>query len=156
MTAYNVSHIGFLVHDLDAAIDRVGRTLRLRFLDPMLAEIPILEEGKATTTMQLRVSWSSEGPPHVELIEAQGEGLYSKAKGEGFHHLGTWEDDFDALFARLDGDRIFTEAVQRHPDRSVIASYTVPDNLYGLRLEFISGARRGEIDSWLRGDQWEA
>jgi catechol 2,3-dioxygenase-like lactoylglutathione lyase family enzyme len=154
VTAYNLSHVAFLVQDLDAAMEKVGDTLGIRFLPPILAEVPILEQGSSSTTTRLRLSWSREGPPHVELIEAQGDGLYSAGRGEGFHHLGTWQEDFNALFARLDERGIPTEALQRERDRSVIASYTLPSSLYGMRLEFVSEMRKTDIQLWLQGGEW--
>jgi hypothetical protein len=77
MTHSNVSHVGFLVPDLLEGMARISRALGISFLPPLDQEIAVLEEGGQSAPGHIRLTWSIEGPPHIELIEGQVSGLYA-------------------------------------------------------------------------------
>ncbi|HLK46354.1 MAG TPA: VOC family protein [Acidimicrobiales bacterium] len=154
MTLHQIAHVGFLVPDLEVALPKVERVLGVSFPEPTVAHAPYFRDGAQVGELALRLAWSKEGPPHVELIEAQGEGLYSLRRGIGFHHLGLWEADFDGLNRRLEQESIGEQAVQRGPDGEVIANYTDPDPFFGIRLEFVSDSRIAQTYAWLSGEGW--
>jgi catechol 2,3-dioxygenase-like lactoylglutathione lyase family enzyme len=154
MTLYKAAHIGFLVKDLDASITRVSSVLGVTFPDPVVSSPPVFIDEGTTTKLDLRLTWSHEGPPHIELIEAQPSGLYSLKGGEGFHHLGVWEDDFSSLRRNMELWELSEQAAQQEQDGETIANYTSPADLYGMRLEFVSTARKAEILEWLKVPGW--
>ncbi len=154
MTLYKAAHIGFLVKDLDPAIERVSSVLGITFPEPVLSYAPVFTDGGQTSELSLRLTWSYEGPPHIELIEAQGSGLYSLAHGEGFHHLGTWEEDFETLRRNLEAWGISEQAAQHDDKGGTIANYTSPADLYGMRMEFVDTKRRAELMEWLKVPGW--
>ncbi len=154
MTLYKAAHIGFLVKDLDASMERVSSVLGVTFPEPVISSPPLFVDDGKTSELALRLAWSYEGPPHIELIEAQGSGLYSLQGGEGFHHLGVWEDDFSSLRRNMKVWALSEQAAQHEQDGETIANYTSPADLYGMRLEFVSTARRAEILEWLKVPGW--
>jgi hypothetical protein len=44
---------------------------------------------------RLRLVYSRQGPPYVELIEAVDGSPWPSRRGEPFHHLGVWAEDLD-------------------------------------------------------------
>jgi hypothetical protein len=155
MTLYKAAHIGFLVEDLDAAIERVSAVLGVSFPEPEISRPPVFVDDGKTCELALRLAWSYEGPPHIELIEAQASGLYSlTGREEGFHHLGVWEDDFPTLRRNMALWGISQQAVQREESGETIAHYTLPADLYGMRLEFVSTAKKAEILDRLKVPDW--
>ncbi|HTW98086.1 MAG TPA: VOC family protein [Acidimicrobiales bacterium] len=155
MTLYNITHVGFLVEDLDSALLRAEKVLGVSFPEPTVAHAPYFRDGERVGELSLRLAWSREGPPHVEMIEAQGDGLYSLRNGEGFHHLGVWETDFDSLARRLERLAIAEQAVQHDDLGGVIANYTDPAGFHNIRLEHVAASRIEQTYDWLSGNAWK-
>jgi hypothetical protein len=87
-------HVGLLVEDIEAAGEHFSAQLGLRFEPPRLTH-PVTGED-------VRVAYSLTGPPYLELIEMTGDGLFSRDRGGGFHHLGALCVDVPALVRSLD------------------------------------------------------
>jgi hypothetical protein len=123
-------------------------------MDPAVAHVDAFEQPSGMSVLDLRITWSKEGPPYLELLESQdNDGLYGHHQ-EGLHHIGLWEPDPGKLMDRLVSIGLVKEAMQHGPDDSIIAAYTGPDELYGTRLEFIDESRRPGMEAWLSGGSW--
>lgn len=156
MTLAPFFHVGILVADLERAIDRYSEVLGLTFVEPAIASAQ-LEEPWREEPLDLRVAYSNQGPPHLELLEAQGDGLYGIHQGEGMHHLGAWEPACEARLAELVERRgMRTEAVQYTPDRQIIVAYFYPEHLHGTRLEIVDQNRQPMMESWFMGGEFIA
>lgn len=154
MTATNLFHIGVLVPNLDKAMDRFSDALGLTFMDPAVAHVDAFEQASGMSVLDLRITWSKEGPPYLELLESQdNHGLYGRHL-EGLHHVGLWEPDPAKLMERLEGMGLVKEALQWSPEKKIIAAYTAPRELYGTRLEFIEASRKPGMEAWLAGGSW--
>ncbi len=127
-------HVGILVPDLGEAITRFSEALGLDFARPMRTVIPQLEQNGVTTEFEVYVSYSRQGPPHLELIEAAGDGVYGPARGYGLHHLGTWVEDADDYLTQLNSRGIRTEATF-HDGAINLGAYFNPSDLFGVRME---------------------
>ena len=155
MTATNLFHVGILVPDLDEAVARFTEVLGLSFNEPAVAHVDRFEQGTSVEALDLRISWSAQGPPYLELLESQdNSGLYGHHH-EGLHHVGLWEPDPEALIDRLRNLGLGQEGTQYTPDDRILATYTAPAELYGTRLEFIDAARRPGLEAWVAGAEWQ-
>jgi hypothetical protein len=56
------------------------------------------------------MTYSMDGPPYVEILEATGEGLWSTERGLGMHHIGGFATDFAATVARYEARGLQREA----------------------------------------------
>ena len=154
MTATNLFHVGVLVPDIDEATARFAEVLGLTFKTPAIAHVDRFEQRSRVEELDLRITWSVEGPPYLELLESQdNDGLYGRSQ-EGLHHIGLWEPDPETLIERLQGLGLKNEATQYMPDDRILATYTAPHELYGTRLEFIEAGRQPGMESWLAGEEW--
>jgi catechol 2,3-dioxygenase-like lactoylglutathione lyase family enzyme len=154
MTATNLFHVGILVPDIDEAIARFTEVLGLSFNEPAVAHVDRFEHGSSVEALDLKISWSIQGPPYLELLESQdSSSLYGHAH-EGLHHVGLWEPDPEALVDRLRNLGVGQEATQYTPDDRILATYTPPGELYGTRLEFIEASRRPGLEAWIAGAEW--
>lgn len=154
MTATNLFHVGVLVPDIEKAMDRFSAALGLTFKDPEVAHVDAFEQPSGMSVLDLRITWSLQGPPYLELLESQdNDGLYGHHH-VGLHHVGLWEPDPVAMMERLLGMGLMKEAIQWSPEGKIIAAYTAPRELYGTRLEFIEGSRRPGMEAWLAGAPW--
>ena len=78
VTATNLYHVGVLVTDLDAAMAQFAEVLGVTFGEPRTVAAVVVEGG-TTTERPLHVVYSIEGPPFLELIEAQEGGVWGGA-----------------------------------------------------------------------------
>ena len=152
MTIQPYSHVGLLVHDLDAAVARFGEVLNLTFAQPNVAHVDHMEEDGKVEPIDLRITYSQQGPPYYELIETQeGGGIYSKEYGEGLHHIGLWEPDCEARLDTLKSKGLEPQAIQYTAKNRIAVVYFRPAGLHGMRLEIIDQAHQPSIEEWING-----
>jgi catechol 2,3-dioxygenase-like lactoylglutathione lyase family enzyme len=141
-------HVGILVADLEAAIERFSRVLGVRFGPVSDTQTPV--QGETNTVERIRATYSVDGPPFFELIEGSGNGLFSLQNGEGLHHLGIWwPSDFEKYNERTVGKELSSQ--QRICTVSAAPSIwlTAPERLHGVRLEFLDPSMRDQISQLL-------
>jgi catechol 2,3-dioxygenase-like lactoylglutathione lyase family enzyme len=143
-------HVGILVEDLDAAAARFAKVLGLTFNDPITATFARLEDPEPRESF-VRCTYSREGPPHIELVEANGDdGLWSLKHGEGFHHLGFWESDTPGRCGLLTAASVDVGARVVQEDGRIMTVFNDPAALHGVRLEFLNDVSRPVMDEWAR------
>jgi catechol 2,3-dioxygenase-like lactoylglutathione lyase family enzyme len=146
-------HVGILVGDLDAAIGKFSRVLGLTFNTPMTANFARLEDPDPRQGF-VRCTYSREGPPYIELLEANGDGLFSLSHGEGVHHLGLWEPDTDGRCAALRSLGVGQEARVVSPEGGTFALFTRPEDLFGTRFELLHESSRAVTEEWIATGQF--
>jgi catechol 2,3-dioxygenase-like lactoylglutathione lyase family enzyme len=145
------AHIGILVDDLDEAIERYTR-LGLTFMEPKTVRVERLVENGTETALDLRITFSYEGPPRWELLEAVGDGMYGAQHGEGLHHVAEVVEDPIPRMQELERAGFPMVAAQYRPDGSMIVGYLQPGDLNGIRLEVIGTQVDEAIEGWLTGE----
>ena len=83
-------HAAVLVTDMDEAIERFGTLYGLTFPDPIEITARARQRNGSDSSMPCRLTYSREGPMHLELFEAHGDGLWSEANSQTIHHIGMW------------------------------------------------------------------
>ena len=154
MTASPYFHIGILVPDLDEAIERFSDVLGVTFADRVYQDSQYFDDGGVIKDLRLHLSFSTDGPPYYELLEAQGDGLYSLKHGIGLHHVGVWEADCKAKRKEFETKGMNHEATIYRPDGSVIVSFFEPGPLGGVRVELADLDLREQHEAWLRGGEF--
>ena len=101
-------HIGVVVDDLPAAIEKYSRVLGLTFTEPAHVHVPRLEDPVPHEHL-VYVAFSKDGPPYYELIEAAGDGIFSKRFANQILYLGMWETDMAGRIAALEAEGIGLE-----------------------------------------------
>jgi hypothetical protein len=86
--------VGVIVADLDAAMKELGEALGLRWEEPRTREL-----GPWT----IRVVFSRQGPPFLELIEGQEGSPWDTGPGDRLDHIGYWSQDLGAEQEHLIG-----------------------------------------------------
>jgi catechol 2,3-dioxygenase-like lactoylglutathione lyase family enzyme len=150
MTVLDVFHIGIVVPDIEVAAHELTAGLGLEFVEPMIARAAAFDDRGSTRELALRISYSRQGPPYIELLESQGiEGLYGSQE-IGLHHVGLWAADPGSVLKHLSGAGIKIEAAQYEADSSIIALYTEPSAMAGTRFEYVNRSLQPNIDLWLK------
>lgn len=152
MTATPFFHVGFIVEDLDEAMERFGDIFRVTWTDRTTANADFWEKDRGTNPIALEVVYSNQGPPHIELLQAQGTGLYRPELGEGFHHIGLWEPDCEARQDELESKGLARLGTQYTAQKEIIVSYFDPSTLHGVMLEIVDEGRRPMMEKWFAGE----
>jgi len=84
-------HIGFIVPDLDLAMERYGRLFGWRWTSTVRVRHEL--EGPCAAEEELYVAFAS-GAPMIELIEDRPGSIWS-AGAAPLHHLGCWVSDLE-------------------------------------------------------------
>ena len=140
MTATPLYHVGVLVNDIEAAMAHFGAELGLTFNEPRVIRLDDLEEaGQPAPARDLKVVYSVEGPPYLELIEAQEGGVWGHHHGEGLHHIGSYHDDLAGRVAQLIEAGTPPECTVKMGGE-LIAIYLGPEHTHNARLELVRRA----------------
>ncbi len=143
-TGETYSHIGIIVHDLEAAVERFSTALSLRFTAPITRESKMTDGSGRDVSMPFRLAYGLDGPPHYELIQVQPDGgYYGSQHGEGFHHVGMWATDIETAVGEFRRAGVEPElTLSRVESGGVTAVYFAPGTVHGVRLELVDGSLR--------------
>jgi hypothetical protein len=133
MTLGAYFHVGVIVEDLGAAIEELSRTLGLEFNEP--------HDGVYGDS-HIRVCYSLQGPPYLELIEGEPGSLWSTTGGPRPDHVGYFVDDLDVARRKLEAAGMPVDI-----DGQAYGSpftYHRPTHT-GLRVELIDASRRDAL-----------
>ena len=143
------NHIGVVVDNLDQAIERYSKALGISFAPVMETQVVYKDIASGgEEQQQMRVTYSIQGPPHIELIQATKDGVYALKNGEGIHHIGMFADEYAA---RPNADQTCLPPMRTvHLGGRQISRVTNPADLNGLRIE-ISTTSPEVLTAWLAG-----
>jgi Glyoxalase/Bleomycin resistance protein/Dioxygenase superfamily len=146
----NYFHVGYVVPDLGEAMERLTASAGLRWA--RARSLPVrLRTPAGEISTEVNLTYSIQGPPHLELIAEQ-PGTIWGSEHSGLHHLGYWSgrfaEDIDALTRA--GFEVETGAVDEDGALTRFAYLREPHT--GLRVELRDEARRAATEQWLRAD----
>jgi catechol 2,3-dioxygenase-like lactoylglutathione lyase family enzyme len=142
-----ISHIGVLVTDLDAAIERWSRLTGWTFRGPMYYEPDTYSCAAAPEAHphSQRIAFSVQGPPYVELLEVNPDEPTHDASQLGFHHVAfDGVEDIEAVLARFQ-DETGVDGLARDADGNTLlffADPASPAGFDGIRVEYVSAAEQ--------------
>jgi hypothetical protein len=119
--------VGVLVQDIDAARDELSRALGI-----VWSEVVERTNGD----WQIRVCFSKEGPPYLELIEGPPGSPWDSSGGSRIDHIGYWTPDIDEHKRRLE-----QEGLELETDGSPLFTYQT-GRASGLRVELLDASGR--------------
>lgn len=144
-------HIGIMVSNLEEGIARYT-PLGITFMEPRTVHVDRLVEGRAETSLDLRIAFSHQGPPHWELLEVVGDGIYGPQHLGSLHHVAVLDDDPEQRFSELEQAGFRFTAAQYRPDGTMIVGYLDPADLDGVRIELIHAPVQEAILAWIAGE----
>lgn len=152
MSVLQPYHAGFIVIDLESAVADFEAKLGYTFNPPSTYVVKDLDDRVNGTRgpVEIRVTYSRQGPFRLEVIEARGDGIYAPG-APGIHHLGVWEPAPEARLASLEaaGDHIL--GVVRQADGTVDIVYATSAAMPDTVIEYVSEAQRERLEAWFNG-----
>jgi hypothetical protein len=89
----NLFHIGILTPDINESMQELSRTMGVSWasmIDEMrLSWVP----GTGRVEIPCKITYSVEGPVHLELIEGGAGSIWDGVASPGAHHFGVWSED---------------------------------------------------------------
>jgi catechol 2,3-dioxygenase-like lactoylglutathione lyase family enzyme len=142
-------HAGIVVADLALAVDHLTEKMGYTFNEPTTVPVHEVEDRVSGVTgpLEMLVTYSKDGPFRLEVIQAQGAGIYAEP-GQGLHHLGIWEPDPEARLRDLEARGEQVDGVFRQRDGGISVIYASPDTPAGTRIEYVGEAQRERLERW--------
>jgi catechol 2,3-dioxygenase-like lactoylglutathione lyase family enzyme len=142
-------HVGMVVPDIDAAIERCAAVLGVPFTEAAWTESPHQVEGDVVhTPFRQRQAISRTREPYVELIEATGDGVFGPDRAEALMYYACWEPEMARSLARLTEQGFTMDAVIRmDADSDPIAAITSRDAI-GISIELAHPGAKPVMEHW--------
>ncbi|KAE8765931.1 VOC family protein [Georgenia thermotolerans] len=140
MTTPTIDHIGILVPNLEEGIARWSRATGYTFspIARYRTERYTDQQNPHPHFHDARISFSLQGPPRIELMEATGAGTHSAAH-LGVHHLGfSGVEDCAARRAELAALGVGDDGISWDAEGRILLWFTDKAALDGVHLEFVS------------------
>lgn len=143
-------HCGIRIPDLDKATAELGDELNVSWATTCEWQQPVWTPEDGLHTYDLRFTYSTQGPVHLELLEGAPGSPWHAGDAPGPHHLGFWVDDVAASVHELvaGGWRIVASAAL--PDDGFGAfAYVAPPS--GLIVEVVASRAKPRFEAWWAG-----
>ena len=143
----NVYHVGHLVPDLRSAMDALGRRLQMTWATPFEMDSGFETPDGEIDSDPVRIAFSAEGPPFLELIEVvpRAGSIFAQPSGGGIHHIGYYAERWRDEVARLTDEGMELE-------RTGPGVAFVRDRALGMRFEVVSFKGRDFLTRILSGE----
>ncbi|MBM3345425.1 MAG: hypothetical protein FJY55_02825 [Betaproteobacteria bacterium] len=134
-----IFQVCMVVPDLDAATRAMGGPSGQTFANPWTYDNLVYWTPRGVvTTPRIRVTYSHQGPQHVELIEPSPGGFFDLSTPHGLHHVGLWSDTVGTETAALVAQGWTVEAAAVSPDEGYGRVSFVRPPGGGTLLEIVS------------------
>jgi hypothetical protein len=142
-------HWAIVAENFDLSAESLGRDLHYTFAESIISSRPFLNSvtGQADIC-RLRVAYSRQGPPYLELIEILEPGpAFTFADIGRIHHVGLWCSDLAAAESDLsNAGRPYFQIQTDDGDVFGLLSDRSPD--FGARIEYAPVTARPTIETW--------
>ncbi len=148
-----VSHFALAVPDIEEAMRGFEETLGLSFA--RLTEMStIVEVDGEPVAIPLLVTYSVEGPPHLELIEGPAGTVWEPAAG--IHHVGVWSEDLAGDVDELAAAGLAVELSGASRSGRTPHGFTYHRSPSGYRVELVDAASKPMFETWFAGGAFGA
>lgn len=148
-----VFHMGIIVADLEAAQQELTQSLGVGWTKPATMALKGWAPGTGQHSYQLTISFTVEGPVHIELLYGSPGSYYDVSqRGAGLHHIGVWVDDVTKVNQDLVGRGYAVELAGASPEEGY-GAFTYVRSPGGVLFEPESGLHgsKERFDRWYAG-----
>lgn len=140
-------HVGLRVPDLDAAMAELTSAMSATWAPVMQRENAAWVPGRGHVKVQLRYTYSCEGPVHLELLEGEAGSIWNGDDRQGLHHLGVWTDDVAGMTEALIAAGGTLELAGEAPEDGY-GRFTYVRTPQGILIEPVSREVRPRFEQW--------
>jgi len=146
-----IFHTGIRVPNLDEAMAEIGDPMAVTWASPVTNPAQAIWTPEAGEhTLELRFTYSCEGPQHIELLEGPEGSVWSGHAVPGLHHQGVWASDVAEQVHRLETLGWRCVAAGQAPENGYGGfAYLQPPS--GLIIELVTDAVQPRFEQWWGG-----
>ena len=148
-----VFHVGIRVADLEAAQRELTESIGVRWTTPAAIGMKAWAPGTGYQSYDLTISFTTEGPVHIELLHGSPGSYYDvSGGGAGLHHIGVWVDDVTAVSQELERQGYTVELAGDAPEKGY-GAFTYIRSPGGVLFEPESGLHgsKERFERWYAG-----
>jgi catechol 2,3-dioxygenase-like lactoylglutathione lyase family enzyme len=148
-----VFHVGIRVADLAAAQQELTEAIGVRWTKPAQIPMKAWAPGTGYQEYDLTISFSVEGPVHIELLYGSPGSYYDvRDGGAGLHHIGVWVDDVTKVNQDLVSKGYTVELAGDTPEKGY-GAFTYVRSPGGILFEPESGLHgsKERFERWYAG-----
>ena len=148
-----VFHVGIRVTDLKAAQQELTQALGVGWTTPATIPMKGWAPVQGSVSYDLTISFSKEGPVHIELLYGSAGSYYDVSNGgAGLHHIGVWVDDVTRVNQDLVGQGYTVELAGASPEEGY-GAFTYVRSPGGVLFEPESGLHgaKERFERWYAG-----
>jgi hypothetical protein len=142
-------HVGLICRDVERLAAEFSDKFGIEFHDPQTFVVPTVDDGERRS-VGIRACFSEIGPPYIELLAGDGQGLYEIHGEAEFHHVGLWVPSCADALLRAQQQGMAPDAILSDSNRQLLFWFTNPRETCGLRFEMIDDANRDNFMTFLR------
>jgi len=141
----DVFHVGLVTADLELSMKTIGENLGIAWA-PVQQRTQRVRTGAGEARDEpIIFTYSSDGPPHVELIQSTPGSVWEVTPAGCLHHVGAFADDVTVP----PGPGMTLEFGGGHGEKPVGFAYYL--SAAGFRVELVDGSRRDQFKAWFAG-----
>lgn len=129
-------HVGLVVKNLEAAMKEMSDALGITWREP---------HDSTYGEWNIKVVYSIEGPPFVELVQGEDGGPWDTARGSHIDHIGVWSEDM-----AQESERMVAAGLPIHFDPATVGrggTFCYHKALAsGATIELVSTSARSRLD----------
>jgi hypothetical protein len=141
----DVFHVGLVVPDLELAMTTIGENLGIAWAPVQQRTQPVRTGAGEARDEPIIFTYSSDGPPHVELIQSTPGSLWEVTPTGCLHHIGAFAEDVTVP----PGPGMSLEFGGGNGEKP--AGFTYWISPAGMRVELVDGSRREQFQAWFSG-----
>jgi len=148
-----VFHVGIRVADLEVSQRELTKTLGVGWTTPAHIPMKVWAPGEGYRDCELTISFSVEGPVHIELLHGSPGSYWDTAiGGAGLHHIGVWVDDVARVNQELVSQGFAVELAGESPEQGY-GAFTYVRSPGGVLFEPESGRHgaKERFERWYAG-----
>lgn len=146
----NLFHIGILTPDINESMQELSRTMGVTWasmIDEMrVAWVP----GTGRVEIPCKITYSVEGPVHLELIEGGAGSIWDGVASPGAHHFGVWSEDIVGEVERLQSAGWTLEVAGLAPDQGY-GTFAYMRSPQGFLIEPVRATAKPRFERWWAG-----
>jgi hypothetical protein len=143
-------HVGIRVLDIEAEMRALSAAQNVEWASLQDRVMNIWTPTEGEIGVPVKITYSVQGPVHMELMAGAPGSIWDAADGPGPHHFGYWIDDVKAETERLLACR-WTLVIAADSPANGYGRFTYMRSPGGLLVEPIAVASRPRFERWWAG-----
>jgi catechol 2,3-dioxygenase-like lactoylglutathione lyase family enzyme len=143
-------HVGIRVPDIDKAMAEVGAVMGVTWASVQDRQMSVWLPDEGQVTKHVLLTYSVEGPVHLELLQGEPGSIWDGDDSPGAHHFGVWSDDPGGDVQRLLDAGWMLEMAANSPDEGY-GRFAYVRSPTGFLVEPVTSANKPRFERWWAG-----